>query len=196
MDMAGLVGNAPYKVVANLPYYAANPILRHFLESENPPTLLVLMLQQEVARSITARPGRMGLLSVAVQCYAETRTVCTVPPRAFRPPPKVSSAVVRLDVKPSPAIPRQDAEGFFTVVRAGFSAPRKQLRNSIGQGLGVTPESAGRLLAASEIDGARRPGTLTVEEWVKVYRAREGTLLPAGNDLGGRVASGRETDCG
>ena len=194
VNLADLVGDAPYKVVSNLPYYAANPILRHFLESDTPPTLLVLMLQKEVARSVTARPGRMGLLSVAVQCYADARMVCTVPPRAFRPPPRVSSAVVRLDVKPHPAVPRQDAEGFFTVVRAGFSAPRKQLRNSIGQGLGVTAESAARLLAASEIDGTRRPGTLTVEEWVRVHQVRKGQPQPAGNDPGGeRPRKGKQS---
>ena len=194
VNLADLVGNAPYKVVSNLPYYAANPILRHFLESDTPPTLLVLMLQKEVAQSVTARPGRMGLLSVAVQCYADARMVCTVPPRAFRPPPRVSSAVVRLDVKTHPAVPRQAAEGFFTVVRAGFSAPRKQLRNSIGHGLGVTAESAARLLAASEIDGTRRPGTLTVEEWVRVHQARKGQPQPVGNDPGGeRPQKGKQS---
>ena len=197
VNLVDLVGDAPYKVVSNLPYYAANPILRHFLESDTPPDTCVLMLQKEVAQSITARPGRMGLLSVAVQCYADARTVCSVPPRAFRPPPRVSSAVVRLDVKPHPAIPRQEAEGFFAVVRAGFSAPRKQLRNSISQGLGVTGEEAGRLLAASEIDGTRRPGTLTVEEWVRVHQARKGQPQRARHDpRGERPRRGKQSAAG
>ena len=87
VNVPDLVEDAPYKVVSNLPYYAANPILRHFLESETLPALLVLMLQREVAQSITARPGRMGLLSVAVQCYAEARTVCSVPPGPSVPRP-------------------------------------------------------------------------------------------------------------
>ena len=174
VDIPALLdGRADYKVVANLPYYAANPILRRFLEAAAPPSLMVLMLQREVARSVVAQPGGMGLLSVAVQCYARAGLVCTVPPRAFRPPPKVSSAVVRLDVRAEPAVPPGDRDGFFEVVRAGFAAPRKQLRNSLGQGLGVTGDRAASVLAAAGVCGQRRPGTLALEEWVRVFRAWE-----------------------
>ena len=173
-DIPALLGSdSTYKVVANLPYYAANPILRRFLETDHPPSSMVLMLQREVARSVAARPGSMGLLSVAVQCYAEARLVCTVPPKAFRPPPKVSSAVVRLDVKPQPVVPLAAASGFFALVRAGFAAPRKQLRNSLGQGLRVAGEDVDRILDAAGISGRRRPETLALEEWVQVYRVWE-----------------------
>ena len=108
---------------------------------------MVVTLQEEVARNIAATPGKMGFLicSGAVLCDAP-RLVCTVPPRAFRPPPKVTSAVVRLDVLSSPAVDVADTEAFFTVVKSGFSAPRKQLRNSLAQGLAVPAEAVGQLL--------------------------------------------------
>ena len=127
---------AGYKVIGNLPYYAANPIIRRTLESQPPPSLALFMVQKEVADSMTASPGAMGLLSVATQFYAEARTVCSVPPAAFRPPPKVRSAVVRLELRERPAVETHAPQEFFDVVRAGFSAPRKQLHNSLSHGMG------------------------------------------------------------
>lgn len=163
--------DGPYKMVGNLPYYAATPIIRRFLESGHPPGLMVVMVQREVARQMTAAPGHMGLLSVAVQLYARTKKVCDVPPRAFAPPPKVHSTVVRLDVLDSPALELDSTEGFFTVVRAGFSAPRKQLRNSLANGLRMSGGGAGALLADAGLDGTRRPATLSLAEWGTLCRA-------------------------
>ena len=174
MDIGSLVGNEPgYKVVANLPYYAANPIVRRLLESEPKPALMVIMVQQEVARVMVAEPGRMGLLSVATQYYAQPALVCDVPPAAFRPPPKVTSAVVRLEIRPHPAVAVGDREAFFDLVRAGFSAPRKQLRNSLSHGLGVPGAVVGQLLEGLDLDGRRRAETLTLDEWAAVYRSWE-----------------------
>ena len=180
MDIGSLVGGEPgYKVVANLPYYAANPIVRRLLEAEPKPGLMVFMVQQEVARVMVAEPGRMGILSVATQFYAEPALVCDVPPAAFRPPPKVTSAVVRLEIRPQPAVAVSDRDAFFALVRAGFSAPRKQLRNSLSQGLGVPAAAVGELLEGLHLDGSRRPETLTLDEWAAVYRALETRTLPA-----------------
>ena len=162
---------ARYKVVGNLPYYAANPIIRRTLESQPAPSLALFMVQREVAESMTALPGRMGLLSVATQLYATTRIVCSVPPSAFRPPPKVKSAVVRLDIRSEPAVAMDNHEDFFQVVRAGFSAPRKQLHNSLSHGLGVEPAVGSAVLDLAGIDGRRRPATLGLEEWAAVYRS-------------------------
>ena len=97
---AVLAGDSRYKVVANLPYYAALPILRRFLEAERRPGLMSVMVQREVARKIAAEPGEMGLVSVAVQLYGRPRVVSNVPPRAFRPPPKVVSSILRIEVYP------------------------------------------------------------------------------------------------
>ena len=172
VDLNSLAGpETPYKVVANLPYYAANPIVRRFLESTHKPSLMVITVQQEVARAMAAEPGQMSLLSVAVQLFAEPAFVCAVPPEAFRPPPKVTSAVIRLDVKPSLAVDLPDVDAFFTLVRAGFSSPRKQLRNSLSHGLGVEGRVVDRLLNAVPLDGARRPATVTIEEWAILHRA-------------------------
>ncbi len=170
VDIDGLAPNgAPYKVVANLPYYAASPIVRRFLEADGKPRLLVVTVQREVAQEMVAKPGQMGLLSVAVQLYGTPRIVATVPPRAFRPPPKVTSAVVRIDVRPKPAVAFDSADEFFRVVKAGFSARRKQLHNSIGRGLALEPESARALLADAGIDPTRRAQTLSLDEWAALY---------------------------
>jgi 16S rRNA (adenine1518-N6/adenine1519-N6)-dimethyltransferase len=174
VDIASLVGEETrYKVVANLPYYAANPIIRRFLESEPRPSLMVVMVQREVAQSMIASPGEMSILSVAVQYYAAPSLACNVPPRAFRPPPKVTSSVVKLRLRERPAVEVADSAAFFMLVRAGFSAPRKQLRNSLAQGLGVSGDEAGRLLAWAEVDGKRRAETLSLEEWAEIYHVWE-----------------------
>ncbi len=174
---AGAPGDRPaclaYKVAANLPYYAANPIIRRFLEAEPRPRSMVLMLQREVADSMTAASGKMSLLAVATQYYATPRPVCLVPPGAFRPVPKVTSAVVRLDLRERPAVAVANTEAFFDLVRAGFSAPRKQLRNSLSHGLGLPAGVVGGLLASAGIDGQRRAETLSIEEWAAVYTVRE-----------------------
>ena len=172
IDLAQLI--APencYKVVANLPYYAANPIVRRLLESQPKPDVLVVMVQQEVAKNMVAQPGDMRILSVAIQFYAKAKMVCSVPPKYFRPTPKVTSAVVRLDVLSEPAVEVASEDEFFNVVRAGFAAPRKQIRNSLSQGLGIEPAVAGQILERAGIDATRRPQTLDIPEWASVYRA-------------------------
>ena len=172
VDLAEVIAPAtPYKVVANLPYYAANPIIRRFLESEPKPSLLVVMVQQEVAKNMVAPPGDMGILSVATQFYAKAKMICSVPSKSFRPSPKVTSAVVRLEVLPEPAAEVASEEGFFALVRAGFAAPRKQIRNSISQGLQIDPALGGRILERTGIDAKRRPQTLEISEWAAIYRA-------------------------
>ena len=174
VDLESLLGpQAVYKVLGNLPYYAANPIVRRFLEAPNQPQLMVVTLQEEVARSMAAVTGKMGFLSVAVQYYAESKVICTVPPRAFRPPPKVTSAVVRLDIRPDPPADVGDVEAFFTLVRAGFASPRKQLRNSLAHGLGVSTGDVASLLDSVNVDRMRRPATLSMVEWAMIHSAWE-----------------------
>ena len=164
---------AVYKVLGNLPYYAANPIVRRFLEAPNQPQLMVVTLQEEVARSMTAATGKMGFLSVAVQYYAETKVVCTIPPRAFRPPPKVTSAVVRLEIRSDPPVEVGEVQAFFSMVRAGFASPRKQIRNSLAHGLGVSTGAVTCLLDSVNLDRRRRPATLSMVEWAMIHSAWE-----------------------
>lgn len=183
VDLAELIApDTSYKVVANLPYYAANPIIRRLLESEPKPNLLVVMVQQEVAKNMIAKPGDMGILSVATQFYAKAKMVCSVPPKSFRPPPKVTSAVVRLDVLPSTAAEVASEKDFFTVVRAGFAAPRKQIRNSLSHGLKIEPVAGGLILKQAGIDATRRPQTLDISEWADIYKAWSETLESQSKD--------------
>lgn len=154
----------PYKVVANLPYYITAPVLRHFLEAQVRPERMVVMVQREVALKLVAGPGDLGLLALSVQFYSRPTLVATVSARSFYPQPKVNSAVVALDVLPRPALD-VDPQHFFHVVKGGFAAPRKQLRNSLAQGLGVPPAEAGRWLEQAGIDPKRRPEELSLEDW-------------------------------
>jgi 16S rRNA (adenine1518-N6/adenine1519-N6)-dimethyltransferase len=173
--------SAPYLVVGNLPYNIAAAVLRHFLEATVPPARMVVMVQAEVAQSIAAAPGRMSLLSVGVQLYARPRILFYVSPGAFQPPPKVRSAVISLEVRRQPALVVDDREAFFRLVRAGFAAPRKQLRNALALGLGVEATSAANLLVTAGLDSRRRAQTLSLDEWGGLYRAwRDGDLCAKG----------------
>lgn len=164
----------PYLVVANLPYYIAAPVLRHFLESGAPPRRLVVTVQKEVAESIVAGPGEMTLLGVSVQLYGEARLLFTVPSSAFYPPPRVTSAVVRIDVADRPRAGVDDVARFFQAVRAGFSAPRKQLRNALALGLGLDVGAAAALLAIAGVDPRLRAQALSLEQWAALARALPG----------------------
>jgi 16S rRNA (adenine1518-N6/adenine1519-N6)-dimethyltransferase len=162
-----------YKVVANLPYYITSPVLRHFLEATPKPVRLVVMVQKEVAERIVAPPGRLSLLGVSVQLYGRPEIVARAPAAAFFPPPKVDSAVVRIDVYDRTAVDVPDVERFFELVHAGFSQPRKQLHNALGRHVWLPPGGASRLLEAAGIDPERRAQTLRLEEWAALAAAQE-----------------------
>jgi len=169
IEPSSLLNGRNYKVVANLPYYITSPVLRHFLEAEAKPKTMVVMVQREVARAIAASPGDMSLLSVSVQFYARPEIISTVPPESFYPAPEVSSAIVRINVYPKPKV-EVDEKGFFETVRAGFSAPRKQLANSLAKGLGWEKAEVLPFLQKARIDPSRRAETLTIEEWAELQR--------------------------
>jgi len=165
----GMVSAAParassYKVVANLPYYITSAVLRQLLEAERRPARAVVLVQFEVAQRICAQPGDMSLLAVSVQYYAQPQFVERVPAGAFRPSPKVDSAILRLDVHPQPVVDIP-AEAFFTVVRAGFGQKRKQLLNSLSAGLARPKAEVTAALYCAAIDPMRRAETLTLAEW-------------------------------
>ena len=170
MDLHLLIPeNTKYKVVANLPYYAASRIIRQFLEIEHKPSSLTVMVQLEVANQMIALPGQMGMLSVAIQLYGNPKIVKQVRPSSFKPKPKVSSAVVNIQIYQEFEVEVLSVKHFFEVVRGGFSAPRKQLRNSLSKGLNITPQNAEKYLDKCEIDPSRRPQTLSLKEWSKLH---------------------------
>lgn len=162
---------SPYKLVANLPYYAAAPIVRRFLECSRPPRLMVVTVQREVGQSMAARPGRMRTLSVATQLYGLPRIVGYVRPGSFRPPPKVTSAIVRVDVLDRPALALDDTAAFFRLVHAGFGEARKQLRNSLGRALGMTGPEVEAVMAEAGVDHRLRAEALGLPEWGRLYDA-------------------------
>ena len=164
-----LQGRDNYKVVANLPYYIASPILRYFVEAAPKPSLMVVMVQKEVGEAIVASPGKMSLLSVSLQVYSRPRIVSYVPSQCFYPAPKVDSAIVRFDMLPEPAVKVADIDSFFETVRCGFGSPRKQLRNSLAHGLGVKPAEATSLLEKAGIEPQRRAETLGLQEWARLH---------------------------
>ena len=170
LDLTALIKDGTYKVVANIPYYITSPILRFFMQAELRPSLMVIMMQEEVARDVTAKPGAMGFLAVSMRLFSIPRLICRVPADCFYPVPRVDSAVVRFDILPQPAVEVGDVEGFLELVHAGFGAPRKQLHNSLAIGLGLEPAAAEKILMRAGIDSHRRPGTLTLDEWSALYR--------------------------
>ena len=172
-DIPGLDGR-PYTVVGNLPYYAASPIIRNFIESAKPPDRMVAMVQREIAEKMCAPVGQKSLLSVAVQLYADVDMLFDVAPESFRPPPRVTSTVIELQPLGGTRIPLESVDGFFEVVKAGFSQPRKQLRNSLSNGLGTTAAALDPLFERAGIDPARRAATLSLKEWTGLYEAGRG----------------------
>jgi 16S rRNA (adenine1518-N6/adenine1519-N6)-dimethyltransferase len=169
LDLANLMGadTAAYSAVGNLPYYITSPILRHLLEHPAPPRLMVLTMQREVAERVTAAPGQMSLLAVSVQFYGTPRAVARLKPGHFYPPPDVESAIVRIDPHPGgPLLPPEQAARFFQIARAGFSQPRKQIKNSLASALSLDADSVVHWLTAAGIAPARRAETLSLAEWL------------------------------
>jgi len=154
-----------YKVVANIPYYATSPIIRKFLEIENPPELMVLTIQKEVAQRICAKPPNMSILSVSVQFYAEPKIISYISKNSFWPKPKVDSAIIKI-------IPHNiyniNKDSFFKVVKAGFKQPRKQLVNNLLKGLKISRKEVEILLQKAGIEPKQRPETLSVQNWIRL----------------------------
>jgi len=167
-----------YKVIANLPYYITSAILRRLLTAEVRPKLMVVTVQLEVARRITAQPGDMSLLAVSVQFYGRPRIVTRIKAGAFYPSPQVDSAVIRIDLDGHPIVEVDDADSpstssghsFFEVVRAGFAQRRKQLRNALAAELALPAGEVAQALSKAGVNPKRRAQTLSIEEWARVWR--------------------------
>ena len=164
-DPVQLMGNEPYLVIANIPYYITSALMRHLLESGSRPERLVFTMQEEVAERICALDGKHSLLSLSVQVYGTPKIVGRIPAGAFFPPPKVDSAILRVDLYPEPSIPANQIESFFLLAKAGFSQKRKNLRNSLSGGMRMEKDAVEALLGAAGIDPSRRAETLSLTEW-------------------------------
>ena len=165
LSLKYLIAEKNYLVVANIPYYITSAVIRHLLEGEAKPRRIVLTIQKEVAQRICALPGDMSLLALSVQVYGKPRIVARIPAGAFFPAPKVDSAVLSVDIYPTPLIKRELLDTFFQLIKAGFSQKRKTLRNSLSSGLHISPAETADLLTRANIDPQRRAETLNIEEW-------------------------------
>jgi len=158
-----------YKVVANIPYYITNKIVMKLLTVENKPSVIVLLVQKEVAERLAAKPGKMSILSIAAQLYSTVELGAVVLAKFFTPPPKVDSQVVIL--RPHDAKRGDfDEKKFFRVVKAGFSARRKKLRTAMAGGLNISVTEAENLLHTAGIDPNLRAQDLTIDNWCDIMR--------------------------
>lgn len=166
VDISQEMSTASYKVVANLPYYITTPIIMRLLEERLPISLLVAMIQKEVALRMIASPGSKdyGALSVAVQYYTEPELMFIVPPTSFIPAPAVTSAVLRCRIRQEPPVAVDSEPDFFKVVRAAFCQRRKTLGNSL-KGGSLEESTIAAMLEQTGIDGQRRGETLTLAEF-------------------------------
>jgi 16S rRNA (adenine1518-N6/adenine1519-N6)-dimethyltransferase len=167
VDLAALVPDGPLRVAGNLPYNISSPILFRLLDlgQRRPVRDATLMLQREVADRIVAKPGsaEYGVLSILLQWNTTVTKLLVLPPGAFRPPPKVTSAVIRLSFH-EPDVPVSDPQLFTRLVRSVFTHRRKTLSNALAPlaaELGVSPQAA---LRQAGLDPTRRPQTLEIVE--------------------------------
>lgn len=159
-----------YKVVANIPYNITSQVVRHVLETEARPALVVLTIQREVAQRIVAEPGHLSLLAISVQLYGRPSIVGHIEAGAFYPPPQVDSAIVRIEPYARPSVDVPDTAHFFAVVKAGFAQRRKQLHNALAAGLARPPGEVADALERARVDGRRRAETLSLDEWARLAK--------------------------
>lgn len=158
-----------YKLVANIPYNITSELLHRFLTAKQPPKRMVLMVQKEVADRVTATVPDMSLLSVVCQLYAACKKVATVPAGAFRPIPKVDSAILQMEKRVGTSR-GLDPERVIRLAKAGFSSKRKQLHNNLS-GAGVaSSEDVKKALHQIGLDPRIRPEGLTVENWLELAK--------------------------
>lgn len=172
VDLAAVAGAGPFKVVGNVPYNITTPILFHALRAPRP-SRAVYLVQREVAERIVAPPGSdaYGALSVNVQAVACPKLLFRVAAGAFHPPPKVESAVVRIDPRKDPVVGDDEEPGFRRFVQDAFGMRRKQLRRVLRAILGIDVARANAVLDEAGLDGAVRPETLAPEAFARLLRA-------------------------
>ena len=160
-------------VCANLPYYITSPIVMKLLGDRLPIESLTVMVQKEAADRLAAVPGTRAssAISCAVNYYATSKLMFTAAPGSFYPAPKVTSAVVRMEIRPQPAVQVEDEEGYFALVRAAFGQRRKTAANAIASGLGMSKDAVTAAIEAAGFDARIRPEALTLEDFAKIQQA-------------------------
>jgi len=158
-----LFPSTPHKIAANIPYHITSPLLRHaFLESEQQPQSMTLLIQREVAEKICDAQNA-GILTILVGLFGKPEIITIVPPDSFLPPPKVDSAILHISCFPQPRAQAPVLAQVFRLTKLAFSQKRKMLRNTLG-----SSSDGMEHLERASIDPARRPQTLSVEEWIRL----------------------------
>ena len=162
----------PVAVCANLPYYITSPIVMKLLGDRLPIQNLTVMVQKEAADRLAAAPGTRAssAISCAVSYYATSKLMFTAAPGSFYPAPKVTSAVVRMDIRLTPAVQVEDEDGYFALIRAAFGQRRKTAANAIASGLGLPKDAVTAAIEAAGFDARIRPEALTLEDFAAVQR--------------------------
>ncbi|HVQ44221.1 MAG TPA: 16S rRNA (adenine(1518)-N(6)/adenine(1519)-N(6))-dimethyltransferase RsmA [Candidatus Saccharimonadia bacterium] len=160
-----------YKVIANIPYYLTSKIFRLLIESPNPPALMSVLIQKEVAERITARPGQLSILALSVQYYGHAEIVRIVERHKFWPAPAVDSAVLRVTLT-GPAFPADPAK-LFRLIKAGFGEKRKLLKNALSGGLNLSSDLAVELIAHAKLPPTARAQELDLPAWRRLYNVTE-----------------------
>ena len=172
VDLGQVAGGA-FRLVGNVPYYITTPILFHALERPRPERA-VYLVQKEVAERIVAPPGSddYGALSVNVQALAMPRLLFRVAPGAFNPPPRVESAVVRIDPRADPVIDETEEKSYQRFVIDAFGMRRKQLRRVLRSIWQLSAEAADEIIARCALNPTARPETLTPDDFARLIRAK------------------------
>lgn len=168
VDYATLVGDAAWVFVSNLPYNAAAAIIMEVVSCDKPPERLIVMVQKEVGERMLAKPGDMGLFSVAIGMYAEAKKVCLVKPGAFVPPPKVDSMVLELVPKAYADTPLR--EDVIALAKIGFSSRRKQLHRNFADAGTLPSDQMKSFLAKLDLREDIRAEDLGLEHWIALAR--------------------------
>ena len=166
-------GGGPVCVCANLPYYITSPVILRLLEEGLPITSITVMVQKEAAQRLCAAPGERecGAVSVAVHYRSQPKLLFQVGRGSFLPPPKVDSAVLRLDLRQEPPVSVADEDWFFRVSRAAFAQRRKTAANSLSATLGLPKPQVEQALAAAGAPENVRAERLTLEQLAALANA-------------------------
>jgi 16S rRNA (adenine1518-N6/adenine1519-N6)-dimethyltransferase len=169
LDLDELADGGPWQVAANLPYSVGTPILRRLLPRYDLFTVLVVMLQLEVARRLVAPPGGpgRGLLTLEAESHSRAELLFTVPPRCFSPPPRVTSAVVRLALR-TPSAPAATVERALELASAAFTHRRKKLVNALASI--ASPDAVATAVVAAGADSDLRPQDPPLSLWLALAR--------------------------
>lgn len=153
-----------YKVIANIPYHITSDIVRRFTDTKLKPKTMCILVQKEVAERLAAKPPNMSMLALFTQWFARVDYIATVPRSYFMPAPEVDSAVIRItprtEEEQSRGLTPEEQKNLFSLIKRGFSSPRKQIGNNIEHKSETSP-----------IDLKRRAETLTHEEWITLLRS-------------------------